>query len=137
MPEPTSLSLEGRVAVVTGGSRGIGRAISVELARRGAAVIVNYHRSPAAADEVVAQITAGGGQARAIQADVSSFSQAQELIKAAMDTYGKLDILVNNAGITRDTLIMMMSEEDWDNVLSTNLKSTSRIVAMSFCEPRS
>lgn len=124
MPHPISLSLEERVAVVTGGSRGIGRAISLELARRGAAVIVNYHRSPEAADEVVTQITENGGRARAVQADVSNFSQAQDLIKAAVDTYGKLDVLVNNAGITRDTLIMLMSEEDWDNVISTNLKST-------------
>jgi 3-oxoacyl-[acyl-carrier protein] reductase len=124
MDNVASLSLQGRVAIVTGGSRGIGRAISLELARRGAAVIVNYNRSPQAAEEVVAQITAGGGHAKAVQADVSDYKQAQELIGAAVDTFKGLDILVNNAGITRDNLIMLMGEEEWDMVLDTNLKST-------------
>lgn len=119
-----SLSLEGRVAVVTGASRGIGRAIALELARRGATIIVNYHASEQAAEEVVQLIQAEGGRAKAIQADVSDFHQAQELVKSAIDTFGGLDILVNNAGITRDMLIMMMSEEDWDRVQNTNLKST-------------
>lgn len=119
-----SLSLEGRVAVVTGASRGIGRAIALELARHGAAIIVNYHASEQAAEEVVQLIQAEGGRAKAIQADVSDFHQAQELVKSAIDTFGGLDILVNNAGITRDMLIMMMSEEDWDRVQNTNLKST-------------
>ncbi len=124
MVDATSISLQGRTAIVTGGSRGIGRAICLELARRGAAVLVNYNRSSQAAEEVIAQIQTSGGQATAFQADVSDFKQAQDLVKAATDTYGSLDILVNNAGITRDTLIMMMSEEDWDHVISTNLKST-------------
>lgn len=124
MSSSSSLSLEGRVAIVTGGSRGIGRAISLELAHRGAAVLVNYKSSAQAAEEVVQQIQSENGQAHLFQADVSDFKQAQSLIKSAIDTYNGLDILVNNAGITRDTLIMMMSEADWDNVVTTNLKST-------------
>ncbi len=118
------LSLENKVAVVTGASRGIGRAVALELSRRGAAVVVNYHNSAGPAEELVAQLTAGGGRAAAFQADVSSFEQANALIKFAVDTFGGLDILVNNAGITRDMVIMMMPEEDWDAVLATNLKST-------------
>jgi 3-oxoacyl-[acyl-carrier protein] reductase len=118
-----TLSLEKRVALVTGASRGIGRAIALELAARGAAVVVNYHQSPERANEVVKAIQAGGGQAAAFQADVSQFEQAQNLVKFVLDTFGDLHILVNNAGITRDTLIMMMSEADWDAVIETNLKS--------------
>ena len=117
-------SLEGRVAVVTGASRGIGHGIALELARCGASVAVNYLRSNQAAEKVVQEIQADGGQAFAIQADVSDFSAAQNLIKTTIDTLGGLDILVNNAGITRDTLIMRMSEDDWDQVQVTNLKST-------------
>lgn len=121
---PDGLSLEGRVALVTGGSRGIGKAIALELAQRGAAVAVNYVNSSQAADEVVKKINSEGGQAVTCQADISDFSQAQGLVKATIDVMGGLDILVNNAGITRDTLIMMMSEEDWDVVQATNLKGT-------------
>jgi 3-oxoacyl-[acyl-carrier protein] reductase len=116
--------LKDRVALVTGGSRGIGRAIAIELAARGAAVVVNYHTSPDAATEVVKLIEAASGKAAAMQADVSDFKQAEGLIKFAVDTFGDLSILVNNAGITKDTLIMMMSEADWDAVIATNLKST-------------
>lgn len=119
-----TLSLEKRVALVSGASRGIGRAIALELAARGAAVVVNYHQSPERANEVVKQVEAGGGKAAAFQADVSKFEQAQNLVKFALDTFGDLHILVNNAGVTRDTLIMMMSETDWDTVIETNLKST-------------
>jgi 3-oxoacyl-[acyl-carrier protein] reductase len=121
---PGSLLLQGKVAVVTGASRGIGRAIALELARQGAAVVVNYLKSTEAAEDVVNAILDGGGRAAAFQADVSDFQQAQKLFAFAADTFGKIDILVNNAGITRDMLIMMMSEEDWDIVLRTNLKST-------------
>ncbi len=123
MSLPSRISLEGRVAIVTGSSRGIGRTIAKELAVRGAAVVTNYHKSASAADEVVAEIQSAGGQAQAFQADVSNFKEAQSLIKYAIDTFKGLDILVNNAGITRDNVIMMMTEEDWDLVQATNLKS--------------
>jgi 3-oxoacyl-[acyl-carrier protein] reductase len=119
-----TLSLENKVAIVTGGSRGIGRAVALELAARGAAVVVNYNKSPDAANEVVRMIEEAGGKAAAFQADVSDFKQAEALIKFAVETFGDLGVLVNNAGITKDTLIMMMSEADWDSVIATNLKST-------------
>ena len=117
-------SLENKVALITGGSRGIGRAVALELASRGAAVVVNYNKSPEAADEVVKKIQEAGGKAAAFQADVSDLNQAEALVKFAVQTFGDLSILVNNAGITKDTLIMMMSEADWDAVIDTNLKST-------------
>ena len=117
-------SLENKVALVTGGSRGIGRAIAIELAERGASVVVNYNKSPEAAEEVVKKIQEAGGKAAAFQADVSDFKQAESLVKFAIETFGDLSILVNNAGITRDQLIMMMPESDWDAVINTNLKST-------------
>ena len=109
--------------MVTGASRGIGRAIAEDLAANGASVVVNYNASAEAAEEVVAGIVANGGQATAVQADVSNFQAAQELIKTTIATYSHIDILVNNAGTTRDTLLMMMKEEQWDTVLDTNLKS--------------
>jgi len=117
-------SLENKVALITGGSRGIGRAVALELAARGAAVVVNFHKSPEAADDVLKKIQEAGGKAVAFQADVSDLKQAEALIKFAVETFGDLSILVNNAGITKDTLIMMMSEADWDAVINTNLKST-------------
>jgi 3-oxoacyl-[acyl-carrier protein] reductase len=118
------MRFEGRVAVVTGGSRGIGRACAVALAAEGARVVVNFHQNASAADEVVAAIQGSGGQAVTRQADVSQYGEAEGLVKFALDTYGDLHILVNNAGITRDGLIMTMSEADWDIVQATNLKST-------------
>ena len=118
------LSLNDRVAVVTGGSRGIGRSVALELSKRGAAVVVNYHKSAEAGEAVVNEIKAAGGTAASFQADVSEALAAQSLIKFAIDTFGDVQILVNNAGITRDTLIMMMSESDWDSVMDANLKST-------------
>jgi len=117
-------SLENKVALITGGSRGIGRAVALELAARGAAVVVNYNKSPEAADDVVKKIQEAGGKAAAFQADVSELKQAEALVKFAVETFGDLSILVNNAGITKDTLIMMMLEADWDAVIDTNLKST-------------
>jgi len=121
---PDILSLENRIALVTGAGRGIGRAIALELSHRGASVVLNYNKSAEAAESLSTEIQAAGGKAAIFQADVSNFKQAQDLVKFAVDTFGDLHILVNNAGITRDTLIMMMSEEDWDAVINTNLKST-------------
>lgn len=111
-----------KVAIVTGSSRGIGRAIAIRLASEGAKVVVNYLSNQTAADEVVAEIRSRGSEAIGLQADVSQFDQAKALIEGAKAEYGRLDILVNNAGTTRDTLIMRMSEDDWDVVLDTNLK---------------
>lgn len=115
--------LSDKVAIVTGAGRGIGRAIALDLAAHGAKVVINYNSSAGPAQEVVDAITTTGGSAVAVQADVSHFDAAQALVKAALDHFGQLDILVNNAGTTRDTLLMMMSESDWDTVLDTNLKS--------------
>jgi 3-oxoacyl-[acyl-carrier protein] reductase len=117
------MRLANKVAVVTGGSRGIGRGIVLKLASEGARVVVNYRANSAAADEVVALVEGQGGEAISVQADVGQMADAQRLIKAAVSAYGRLDILVNNAGTTRDMLIMLMKEEDWDLVLNTNLKS--------------
>lgn len=117
-------SLENRVAVVTGGSRGIGKAISLELARRGAKIVVNYVKSTTKADEVVKMINEQGGAALSVQGDVADSKQASGIIDAAVEVYGTVDILVNNAGITRDKLIMMMSESDFDVVQAINLKGT-------------
>lgn len=114
--------LEGKVAVVTGASRGIGRAIALKLAEEGAKVVVNYSGSQAKAEEVVAMIQENGGEAIAVQASVSKTEEVTALMDAAVKTYGSLDILVNNAGITRDNLIMRMKEDEWDDVLNTNLK---------------
>jgi 3-oxoacyl-[acyl-carrier protein] reductase len=113
-----------KVAVVTGSSRGIGRAIALRLAAGGAKVVVNYRGNESAAKEVAQQITADGGEAIAVQADVREVAQCVALIDAARETFGRVDILVNNAGTTRDTLLIRMSEEDWDLVIDTNLKGT-------------
>lgn len=115
--------LDGKIAIVTGASRGIGAAIAIDLARYGATVVVNHRDSAAGADEVVGAIIDAGGRSAAIQSDVSLLIDAQRLVKETIDRYGRLDILVNNAGTTRDMLLMMMSEDDWDVVLRTNLKS--------------
>jgi 3-oxoacyl-[acyl-carrier protein] reductase len=117
------MELDGKIAIVTGGGRGIGRGIALELAKRGAKVVVNYHASAQAADEVVQSIKQQGRDAIAVQADVTDFEAARQLIKAAINWGERLDILVNNAGITRDMLLAMMPENDWDMVIATNLKS--------------
>ncbi|MFJ7730470.1 3-oxoacyl-[acyl-carrier-protein] reductase [Lysinibacillus sp. NPDC097231] len=114
--------LEGKVAVVTGASRGIGRAIALKLADAGAKVVVNYSGSQTKAEEVVAIIQENGGEAIAVQASVSKTEEVSALMDAAVKTFGSLDILVNNAGITRDNLLMRMKEDEWDDVLDTNLK---------------
>jgi 3-oxoacyl-[acyl-carrier protein] reductase len=114
-------SLRGRCALVTGGSRGLGRAIAVELAAAGAAVAVNYHRSPAAAEEVVQVIEAAGGKAVALAADVADPEAARQLVRDAVAALGGLDVLVNNAGITKDALIYDMGATDWLDVMKVNL----------------
>lgn len=114
--------LEGKVAVVTGASRGIGRAIALKLADEGAKVIVNYSGSQAKAEEVVAAIQEAGGEALAVQASVAKSDEVAALMDVAVKTFGSLDILVNNAGITRDNLLMRMKENEWDDVMDTNLK---------------
>lgn len=112
-----------KIALITGGGRGIGRAICLELAAKGATVIVNYNRSAAAAAEVVAQIEAAGGIGKTMQADVSDAEQVAAMFKTIASEYGKIDILVNNAGMTRDNVIMMMKPDDFDVVIETNLRS--------------
>jgi len=116
-------ALQGKTALVTGGSRGIGKAIALKLAEYGADVAITYARSVDAAEEVKAEIEGMGRKAKALQADAVNFEKAEEVIKEITDDWGKIDILVNNAGITRDNLILRMSEEQWDEVIETNLKS--------------
>lgn len=116
------MKLEGKKALVTGASRGIGRAIALALAAEGADVAVNYAGSEAAAKEVAAEIEAMGRKAFVIQVDVASHEASTAMVDAVVKEFGRIDILVNNAGITRDGLLMRMKEEDWDAVLTTNLK---------------
>ena len=113
--------LKDQVAIVTGASRGIGRAIALQLASQGAKVVVNYASSSTAADEVVAEITANGGEAIALQADVSQSAQVDTLINTTLEKFQRVDILVNNAGITRDTLLLRMKLEEWQAVIDLNL----------------
>ncbi|MGE3724496.1 MAG: 3-oxoacyl-[acyl-carrier-protein] reductase [Candidatus Sericytochromatia bacterium] len=114
--------LTGKVALVTGSSRGIGRACVLKLAEAGARVVINYFSQLEAAREVQAQIEAAGGEALIIQADISQSDQVQTMFEQIMAHWGRLDILVNNAGITRDGLLLRMQTEDWDDVVSTNLR---------------
>lgn len=113
--------LRDKVAIVTGASRGIGRAIAIALAHSGANVVVNYASSGEAAEQVVAEITAAGGNAIALQADVSKADQVESLLNAALEKWNSVDVLVNNAGITRDTLLLRMKPEDWQAVIDLNL----------------
>ena len=116
------MNLEGKIALVTGASRGIGRAIALALAAAGADIAVNYAGSEAAAKEVAAEIEAMGRKAMVVQADISSNEASTAMIDQVVKEFGRIDILVNNAGITRDGLLMRMKEADWDAVLTTNLK---------------
>lgn len=116
------MSLTGKTAVVTGGSRGIGRAICIELAKQGANIVVNYSGSEDKAKQVVSQIEELGAKAIAVQANVADSAAVDAMMKQAIEVFGTLDILVNNAGITRDNLLMRMKEQEWDDVVDTNLK---------------
>ncbi len=132
--------LEGKTAVVTGASRGIGRAIALELAEQGAQVIINYNGSCESAGKVKQEIEAKGGKAEIVQCNVGDFEQCAELIGGVIKTFGSIDILVNNAGITRDGLLMKMSEKDFDDVLAVNLKgafNTMRAAARQMIKQRS
>ena len=133
-------SLREQVAVVTGASRGIGRAIAQEFAKLGATVVVNYASSSKAAEELVSDITAAGGNAIALQADVSKEEEVDNLVKNVLEKFNKIDILVNNAGITRDTLLLRMKPEDWQAVINLNLTGVylcTRAVSKGMLKKRS
>jgi len=115
--------LDGKIAIVTGASRGIGRAIALELAREGAKVAVNYQSNEALAQEVAAEIKAGGGECLLAQANVAVADEARALVKKVVDHWGRLDILVNNAGITRDSSLRKMTDQNWLDVIQTNLNA--------------
>src|SRR5437868_7119437 len=116
-------ALDGQVAVVTGGGRGIGRACAMELAREGASVIINYQTNQAAANATFMEIIKAGGNGVVVRSDVSNAEQAKQLIDTAIESYDKVDILVNNAGINRDRTLARMSVEEWDTVIQTDLSS--------------
>lgn len=131
--------LKDKVAIVTGASRGIGRAIALELAKQGASVCFTYLKNEDLASELVKEIEAKGVKALAIKADIKDFNSAKELIKKTIDNFGQLDILINNAGIIRDKALMMMSEEDWREVIDTNLTgvfNVSRAAIVTFLKQK-
>ena len=135
-----STPLAGQVALVTGASRGIGASIARELAQAGAKVVVNYASSPAAAEAVVAEIQAAGGQAWAHQANVAEEEQVEAMVKTVLEKEGRLDVLVNNAGITRDGLLMRMKSADWQSVIDLNLSGVflcTRAVSRAMLKARS
>lgn len=132
--------LDGKYAIVTGASRGIGRSTALALAQAGASVMINYVSNDAAANAVRDEIAASGGKASVFKADVSAADQAAALVNAALQEFGRIDILVNNAGITRDNLLMRMKEDDWDLVLAVNLKgafNTTKAVLKPMLKARS
>lgn len=132
--------LTGKIALVTGAARGIGKEIAMTLAGNGATVIVNYNGSKERAEAVVSEIKANGGEAEAMQCNVADFEASENMVKDVLAKYGKVDILVNNAGITKDNLIMRMSEADYDAVLDTNLKGAFNMIrhlSRSFLKQRS
>jgi 3-oxoacyl-[acyl-carrier protein] reductase len=132
--------LEGKIAVVTGASRGIGKAIALKLASQGATVVVNYHGSEAAAGAVLEEIESQGGSGSLYQCDVADYKACETFLGDVIARYGRIDILVNNAGITKDGLLMKMSEEDFDRVIDTNLKGafhTMRFASRQMLKQRS
>ncbi|QJW44365.1 3-oxoacyl-[acyl-carrier-protein] reductase [bacterium BFN5] len=116
------MHLDGKVALITGASRGIGRSVAIDLAKAGAKVVINYAGNVAAAQEVEQTIRLAGGESFIVQGDVANTEAVEAMVSQIMERYGRIDILVNNAGITRDNLLMRMKEADWDAVMNTNLK---------------
>jgi len=123
-----AMTLEGKTALVTGGSRGIGRGIALELAMQGANIVIDFHQNRVAAEEVAAVVTAMGRVCEAVQADVGDVAQADSLVARSIILMGSLDILVSNAGITRDALLVRMTDEKWNDVLRTNLTGTFNVM---------